>query len=274
MSWVKRLLYKMIAGVADIPGLNSLLYRLCRHYQRSYDHYSYDFRRNGEGQIIQKFFSLPDVVAPVVFDVWANQGHWTKIVLQQVPQAKIHQFEPTPDTFQTLTKNMETYKGQLQINHMGLSDEVTHLRLNNFGHHSGRNSFVLDPSFPQGQPIEQHIVPVIMAKDYIEKNNIRQIDFLKIDVEGWEYRVLLGFGQYLNPDFISVIQFEYGYASGDNKILMRDFYRLLEERGFKVGRLKRTGVKFSAFDCRMNNFESGPNYVACHPRFIDALSNF
>jgi hypothetical protein len=61
---------------------------------------------------------------------------------------------------------------------------------------------------------------------------------------------------------IRALQFEYGYTNGDNNFLMRDFYDLLNEHGFILGPLKPNGVWFMDFDYGMNNFNSGPNFVA------------
>jgi len=45
------------------------------------------------------------------------------------------------------------------------------------------------------------------GKDYIINNNIKNIDFLKIDTEGYELNVLKGFEDHLEN--VKIIQFEY-----------------------------------------------------------------
>ena len=55
---------------------------------------------------------------------------------------------------------------------------------------------------------QKETVELSTAQNYIEKNNIRKINLLKIDVEGHELKALSGFGPYLNSDFIDFIQFE------------------------------------------------------------------
>lgn len=52
--------------------------------------------------------------------------------------------------------------------------------------------------------------------------------------------VLKGFERALQAKAIRVIQFEYGYANGDAKFLMKDFYDLLEGFGFRIGNSGRT----------------------------------
>ena len=159
-------------------------------------------------------------------------------------------------------------------NNLGLSDKKGTLQFNNYGLGAGMNSFVESQSFPLGYDKVIEEAYVTTAKAYIDQEALDQIDFMKIDVEGWEYFVLKGLGEYLNPDFVSVIQFEYGYSNGDSKTLMRDFYDLLEGKGYKVGKLRKNKVEFSDFVYHLNNFESGPNFIACHPDYVEKLSRF
>ena len=62
------------------------------------------------------------------------------------------------------------------------------------------------------------------------ENNIQSIDFLKIDTEGYEMNVLLGFNDYLNN--IKIIQFEYGGTFMDNGVKLIDVVNYLEQNGF------------------------------------------
>jgi hypothetical protein len=61
-------------------------------------------------------------------------------------------------------------------------------------------------------------------------NNIQNIDFLKIDTEGYELNVLQGFEDYLRN--INLIQFEYGGTFLDNNKKLIDIINYLEEKGF------------------------------------------
>ena len=66
--------------------------------------------------------------------------------------------------------------------------------------------------------------------DYINEKNISYIDFVKIDTEGFEYKVLLGFENFLEK--IKIIQFEYGGTFLDNNIKLIDVINLLKSKGF------------------------------------------
>ena len=66
----------------------------------------------------------------------------------------------------------------------------------------------------------------------------------------------------LEASKIDVIQFEYGFTHSDAMFLIQDFYSLLGPLGYKMGPLKPSGVLFMEFEYGLNDFNSGPNYVA------------
>jgi FkbM family methyltransferase len=68
------------------------------------------------------------------------------------------------------------------------------------------------------------------GKDYMIKNNIKNIDFIKIDTEGYELSVLQGFEDCLEN--VKIIQFEYGGTFLDNEKKLMDVIHYLEQKGF------------------------------------------
>ena len=74
----------------------------------------------------------------------------------------------------------------------------------------------------------------ILSLDYfIEKNNIQNIDLLKIDTEGYEFNVLKGMSKYNH--LVKLIYFEHHY---DDMIIkdykFGDIHQLLKSYGFKA----------------------------------------
>lgn len=62
------------------------------------------------------------------------------------------------------------------------------------------------------------------------ENNIYEIDFLKIDTEGFELCVLKGFDDYLKK--VKIIQFEYGGTFLDNEIKLSTIIDYLKNYNF------------------------------------------
>jgi len=74
------------------------------------------------------------------------------------------------------------------------------------------------------------ILKIKKAADYINENSIANIDFLKIDTEGFELNVLKGFEDKLSS--IKVIQFEYGGTYLDSNTKLIDVINHLKSFGF------------------------------------------
>ncbi|GLI54154.1 FkbM family methyltransferase [Thermodesulfovibrio yellowstonii] len=103
--------------------------------------------------------------------------------------------------------------------------------------------------------------------EYIEENNIKHIDFIKIDIEGHELKAFYGFGSYLNSDFIDYIQFEYGGANLDSHTSLMDIYKFFEERNFSIAKIMQKGLELRKYSPFMENFMYA-NYVAISNRVL------
>ncbi len=112
----------------------------------------------------------------IVFDVGAKGTKYPELK----PKAKYHLFEPNPIFFSELPKG-----DNIIANNYGLGDEAK------MGNYNKRiESFGGSEALPHGDDGE--LYPIKTLDWYIEENKIKRIDFLKIDTEGMDYKVLLG----------------------------------------------------------------------------------
>ena len=75
------------------------------------------------------------------------------------------------------------------------------------------------------------------------KYNIKNIDFIKIDTEGYEFNVIKGFEEYIEN--INIIQFEYGGTFLDNNVKLNNLVDYLKNFGFhKFAYLTPNGLYF------------------------------
>jgi len=88
---------------------------------------------------------------------------------------------------------------------------------------------------------------------FCHDQGIGQVDYLKIDVEGAEHRVLKGGAGMLEAGKVACMQFEYGAFSIDSHFLLQDYFRLLERR-FHIGKIYPTSVTFGPYDWRDEDF--------------------
>lgn len=128
---------------------------------------------------LELFNSLPDI--KVVFDVGAR----TDVdYLELKPDIVLHAFEPNPEFFLRLAEKVGT-RPNTYLNNWGLSDSDGNLPYN-----YGRQGFLggEEKSITHGE-----ITLLLRTLDaYVAERGIQNIDFLKIDTEGYDFRVLLG----------------------------------------------------------------------------------
>ena len=131
------------------------------------------------------WFHVNRAVKPnsVVFDVGANFGYYS-LLLAKKPGCKIYAFEPESRMFARLQRNIALNNLQNSVTSIraALSDARGQSRLSTESGNSGA-SFI-DTT---GQLIELDTMD-----DFCKRNLIEKIDFVKIDVEGHEMRVLAG----------------------------------------------------------------------------------
>ena len=235
-----------------------LIYRLARRYIIYYEEFSFTLDKNGERLILKK---LSPFQMQTFFDVGAHTGEWSLIVREYFPSATIHAFEISKATFGRLKKN--AHQKNIILNNYGLAHKNDTVQYRDYEKYPGSNTVLDAPlSHPLFGKADVKKTKIKTGHQYCRDHHIDHIDFIKIDVEGAEYLVLQGLIPLLKEQKITVIQFEYGYTSGDLHFLMKDFYDFFASYGYSVGPLKFTGVLFGEFNEYLNSFRSGPNFVA------------
>jgi hypothetical protein len=76
---------------------------------------------------------------------------------------------------------------------------------------------------------------------YCKKNNIEQIHFLKLDIEGHELNALNGAKNMIEKGKIDFIQFEFGGCNIDSRTYFQDFYYILKDK-YKIYRILKDGI--------------------------------
>lgn len=237
--------------------LSRTLASLADRYLQWYKCFSYDPKKNGEAALIRNVRNLG---LRTVFDVGANVGGWSELLLQEIPDAKANCFEISATAYDVLCRKMG---GKAICYNLGLSNESAQIRYKDYGPSSTVNTISMASTF-WDHAREHALLPanVVRGDEFCEKNNLSCLDFLKVDVEGAESLVLEGFSRMLSAKKIRLIQFEYGYANGDQHYLMKDFYKFFSKFGYIIGPVRPWGIEFCEFSYALNNFLSGPNYVA------------
>ncbi|HWW62877.1 MAG TPA: FkbM family methyltransferase [Thermoanaerobaculia bacterium] len=221
---------------AVLPKHSALLYRLAKRYvDRFHGNNQLDMRTNGELVFMQQ--QLPH--ARLVFDVGAATGDWAAHALAINPALDLHCFEPNPASFARLAA--------LNL----------HARVNPFAIGDANGEAVLHASVaaPQlgslyersGVDIPQNgthqAILIRTLDDYCAEHGIASVDFVKLDVEGHEAAVIRGMEALLGARAVRVIQFEYGGANIDARVLLKDLWATLSRHGYRLWKLFPEGPR-------------------------------
>ncbi len=201
-----------------------------------------DMATNGELYLmtqLQKYFNAK----PIIFDIGANTGQYTKTINEAFcGNCCIYSFEPYSKAYKQLT---ETVNGILSINTFPIG----------FGDIQQTIEFYSDPVYSELGGVfkrdfskhniymdDKEFVKLDTLDNFCLENKIDRIDFLKIDVEGFEVNILKGAKKLLNGNKIGIIQFEYGSGNYLSKTYLYDFFQLLSSN-FKIYKLMTDGLQ-------------------------------
>jgi FkbM family methyltransferase len=143
----------------------------------------------------------------MIFDVGANQGDVAKLYLGHFPNAIVHSLEPVEISFARLQKALNLER-RARIHRLAAGDRSGKATMRTFSA-SGLNTMVpdLQDGLRAGQTGEEE-VETCRLDDLMNKFGITKVDLLKIDVEGFEKKVLLGCGDKLQPEIVRFIFLE------------------------------------------------------------------
>ena len=105
-------------------------------------------------------------------------------------------------------------------------------------------------------------VSVTTLDAYCAEHGIAEIDFLKIDTEGHDLKVLRGARERFAARAIAIVQFEYGMTNIDSRDLLKDFFAFFAEFGYDLFKLRANALaSFARYDARLETF-TYQNWVA------------
>jgi FkbM family methyltransferase len=182
----------------------------------------------------------------MIFDVGANQGDVTKLFLGHFPNAVVHALEPVNSSFVKLQKALRL-EPRATIHRLAAGDQIGKATMRTFAA-SGLNTMVADlqDGMREGQTGEEE-VETCRLDDLMNKFKISKVDLLKIDVEGFERKVLSGCGDKLQSEIVRYIFFECHAVTEVNSSRgghteLCDIDQLLTARGYRFITLYTEGI--------------------------------
>lgn len=154
-------------------------------------------------------------------DIGANVGHYSLIVASKTA-AKVIAIEPVPKTFKSLQLNIELNKLQekVELHNIGLSDK------------EGVLFFTNDLNTTNRVNLNQTGIKVDVKciDNYFSD---RELNVIKIDVEGYEWFVLSGAVKTLNKKETNIVIVELNNSSENFNIEESEVINILKNSGYK-----------------------------------------
>jgi len=186
----------------------------------------------------------------IVFDIGAHHGESINLFLKKFKVNEIYSFEPIKSNFEILKHNLNLFKKRfintkIFIENFALGSEKKKINIKVLNESSSstfneinvnskyfKKKKIFLPSLNEKNFFSEKEAQIITLSEYIEKKNIKGIDFMKIDTEGYEYDVLLGLKSHLNK--VKLIMFEHHYDDMLCKnYTFSDIHNLLIKNNFK-----------------------------------------
>jgi FkbM family methyltransferase len=207
-----------IAAMLARRRLQPLWRALFKISLRGLGYHNYDPSLNGEERFWRRWAAAwradagyRSGSALYIFDVGANEGDFTASLLALVPpETRFFLFEPAPKTAARLKQRFAN-RPEIIVEAVGVGARANTLPLYDVAKSEGtpRASFLPQAIIELvGVEAQTSVVPVVALDDFCRERNIVQIDYLKIDTEGFERMVLEGARRLLAERRIRTIQIE------------------------------------------------------------------
>jgi FkbM family methyltransferase len=139
---------------------------------------------------------IPEYRRGLAVDVGAHVGLWSRVLAHTF--TRVVAFEPIPDLADCWDANLvECENAELRRN--AVSDVAGELELDRVPGNSG-NSCVIPP----GENWPKHTV-ITVAAVRLDDQGLEGVDFIKVDVEGYELQVILGAEQLIKAEYPTIV---------------------------------------------------------------------
>jgi FkbM family methyltransferase len=171
-----------------------------------------------------------------IIDVGAHVGRFAFAFKHILPAAQVYSFEPQPDCYQALVKNLSPYD-RFEAFQVALGDK--HGEVPFFKCVYSESSSVLPMSnihkdaFPWTAEHTTIAVPMQMLDDWMGQIDIQPKVLLKIDTQGYEDKVLRGGLKMLKKVDYVILEVSYK-AVYDGQPLFDDIYAFMRAQGFEL----------------------------------------
>lgn len=209
----------------------------------------------------------------VIIDVGSNRGQSIEEFLKVYTNYEIHCFEPLNNLYEELKKKYGDNKN-IYLNNYALGEQ--NKESNFFKYHNDVNSSFNKPIYGSNWEkkkkkffdiknlIKEELkVKILKLDEYFKINNLKFIDLLKIDTQGYEDKVLNGSLETLKSNKINFIQIEFIMGNQyENRLNIIDYENYLIKNNFRLYGVNQRGDLLTKSDISLDLLYANSNYVA------------
>ena len=177
---------------------------------------------------IIRFLKKNDLInIDIFFDIGAHKGESINFFLKEIKVKKIISFEASPINFEFLKKKKNYYVKKfpninIKIENIALGSENKNILFKQFDESSSstfsrinkqskyfKRKYNILNFLSKEEIFKSFNLKIQTLDNYMEINNLKKIDFIKIDTEGYEYEILKGLRDKMNN--VGIIMIEHHY---------------------------------------------------------------
>jgi FkbM family methyltransferase len=221
-AWIAANYYARVCGRPSMQGFHHALINLSLH-GLGYDNAYKQPRFTGEEWFIKSVLKPAGI--RTCLDIGANVGNYTKALHSHL-NCIVYAFEPSTSSFVELQKVEAENAGRVVALRTAVADFNGAATLFSRGERAA--TATLDKNLmPIGVRGEE--VPVTTVDHVVEELSLKQLDFIKIDTEGYEREVLLGARKTIERFKPRFIQFEFNILQLRRNYTLHSLSELLPE---------------------------------------------
>jgi FkbM family methyltransferase len=199
----------------------------------------------------------------LAIDIGGNIGDYTAELLTKTPDLEIHMFEPSSTNIDKL-KTRFSADNNVTLVPYAVSNSVGSATLFSDKPGSGLGSLIkrkLD-HFGIEFDFSETVTTLRFEEYWNEQLHRRNIDIVKMDIEGHELAALQGFGEAIRAT--SVLQFEFGGCNIDTRTFFQDFWYFFDDNGFEIYRITPLGLESIERYRESDEFFATTNFIGAN----------
>ena len=186
-----------------------------------------------EMQVIPKILENPRTIV----DIGANYGTYSFFLSKLYPQARVFAFEPATSSYGILRKIIRKFKLQNVIpvkKGLGEKEEIKEIVM---PMHYTIIAYISDKNSKKNKEDESEEIEITTLDNFVKRNKIRNVNFIKCDVEGFELSVFNGARKTLKrfkPLVFVEIEERHTEKYGINPQQVLDFFKKLGYKSYSI----------------------------------------